>query len=72
MLKYIFPLSAFYKTPKKFFASLVIHIGIYLVGTNIPLPHIDILTTVYIFISALILFVNYFLKSKKTDSDNKE
>lgn len=65
ILKILFPLSRFYKTDKRFFASLVIHIGIYLLGTNLPVRFVPLITMIYVFLSALTLFVNYFVISKK-------
>ena len=65
ILKILFPLSRFYNTDKRFFASLVIHIGIYLLGTNLPVRFVPLITMIYVFLSALTLFVNYFVISKK-------
>lgn len=65
ILEILFPLSKLYKTDKKFFASIIIHIGIYLLGTNLPVRFIPLITMLYVFVSALILFINYFVVSKK-------
>ena len=68
-LKYIFPLSFFYKTPKKFFASLLIYIAIYILRDLIPFGIVGNIIAVYVYIGAAILMINYLIKNK---DDNNE
>ncbi len=69
MLKYIFPLSFIKKTQKKFFTALVIYILIYIVGGFIPIGYVGIAVSVYVFLGAGILMVNYYKKSDKEDEE---
>ncbi len=64
MLKFIFPLSYRYDTPKKMFISLLIYIVIYIVGCYIPVSFLSLITSVYVFVGGGILMVNYILKNK--------
>ena len=69
-LKYLFPLSFIYKTPNKFFIGLISYIAIYVVGGFIPCSVVRLILTVYVFIGAGILMVNYLVKNKD-DEDGK-
>lgn len=64
MLKFIFPLSYRYDTPKKMFISLLIYIVIYIAGCYIPVSFVSLITSVYVFVGGGILMVNYILKNK--------
>lgn len=70
MLKYIFPLSNLYSTPKKLFAALISYIGIYILGGLIPAGYINMAVSVYVYIGAFILIVNYL--KKKGDKNEAE
>lgn len=63
-LKFLFPLSYRYDTPKKMFISLLIYIAIYIIGCYIPVNFVSLITSVYVFVGGGILMVNYILKCK--------
>lgn len=71
MVKYIFPLSYRYDTPKKMFVSLLCYILIYIIGRYVPIIFVGVISSVYVFIGGGILMVNYILKNKG-DSDGAE
>lgn len=70
-LRFVFPLSFYYKTPKKFFASLIIYIAIYLLSGIIPFGIVRNIISVYVYIGAAVLMINYLLKNKD-DNNEKE
>ncbi len=73
MLKYIFPLSYNKKTPNKFFAALVAYILIYIAGGFIPIDYVGIIISVYVFLGAGLLIVDYYKKtSENTDEEEKK
>ena len=69
MLKFLFPLSYIYKPPKKFFIALVSYIAVYLIGGFIPLSVVRLVSTVYVFIGAGLLMVNYLIKNRDDKND---
>ncbi|MBO7218013.1 MAG: hypothetical protein J6V50_04855 [Clostridia bacterium] len=70
-LKFLFPLSFMYKTPKKFFAALLIYIAIYILRDIIPLGIVGTIILVYVYIGAAILMINYLLKNKDDKNETK-
>ncbi len=64
MIKYVFPLSYRYDTPKKVFISLLCYIAIYMIGCYIPVSLVSLVSSIYVFVGGGILMVNYILKNK--------
>lgn len=70
VLKIIFPLSLLYKTPKKFFISLVAYLLIYLFGGAISVAYVGIVVSIYVFMGGFLLVLNY-LKNEKNKKDRQ-
>ena len=70
-LKLLFPLSFMYKTPKKLFIALLTYIAIYFFRNIIPLTIVGTVISVYIYIGAAILMINYLLKNKDNKNETK-
>lgn len=75
-LKFIFPLSFKNSSPKKFFISLFIYLAVYIIGGFIPIGIIRNIISVYVFIGAALLMINYLTKNKddnnETDKSDKK
>ncbi len=64
-LKFIFPLSFLFKTQKKFFIAIISYLVIYLAGGFINTGYIGNVISVYVYIGAAILMINYLTKNKE-------
>ncbi len=71
ILKILFPLSYRTETPKRFFVSLVCYVVIYLLGALIPINLAGLIISVYVYVGAGLLMVNYLVRNKD-DGNGKE
>ena len=71
ILKVIFPLSFNKNTPNKLFLALMAYIVIYAVGRFIPISYLPFAISVYVFVGAMLLMIDYYVWSKR-DEENKE
>ncbi len=73
MLRFIFPLSYTKKTPKSFFIALAAYLALYILAGFIPIGYVGTVISVYVFIGAGLLMVNYYKKPEDTDKkENSE
>ena len=70
-LRFIFPLSFLFKTPKKYFLGLIVYLLIYRIGGFIQIGYVGNIISVYVYIGAALLLINYLIKNKEDDNETK-